>query len=159
MVKKVIPKKHHPATARRHVAHHPVEDEQEVNEASAAEPEPEPVAPRKGKVMGTVTWLGEGEGGAEETSIFNRAFKKGEAVEIEDENVLQRLSGNKYFEVEGYEAVDARVPTSSVTFVPLTSQAPPRGPVEKPGEPLAQDTAHEPNETLSNARSKMKFKF
>lgn len=87
--------------------------------------------------MPTITWLGVGDDGPEETTGFkNMVFKKGEAVECENEEVLKRAYGNQYFEVSGWEP-KADAPTVDVTkdvTVKPPSQQTAQYPVPKHGD-------------------------
>src|SRR4249919_1191501 len=67
--------------------------------------------------MPTITWLGVGDDGPEETTGFrDMKFKKGEAVECEDPAVLQRAYTNKYFEVSGWEPKGAKEGEEQPTY-------------------------------------------
>jgi hypothetical protein len=85
--------------------------------------------------MPTITWLGEGEGGAEQTSLGGLALKKDEAVECDNPAVLARAAKNKYFKVEGYEPKE--VATDAPT-VPSVVGVDVQHPVAKPGEPMRE---------------------
>lgn len=54
--------------------------------------------------MKKITWLGEDEddvAGPSFTTCFDRKFKKGEAVDIDDEDTIARARKNPFFHVDG----------------------------------------------------------
>ncbi len=53
--------------------------------------------------MAKITWLGEdtqGYAGPSYTTCFGRKFPKGEAVDVTDDDMTRRASGNPFFKVE-----------------------------------------------------------
>jgi hypothetical protein len=86
--------------------------------------------------MGSVTWLGEDGSDVEEATAFGSTFKKGEAVEVEDEGALRKLSKNRFFKVEGYEERPDGAEHKDKAVFRAPSEQPAQGPVEKPGEPV-----------------------
>ena len=92
--------------------------------------------------MGTITWLGEGEEGAKETTFAGLTLKSGEAVECDDQSTLARAAKNRYFKVEGYEA-EAKQPEDEVLHRPPSQQSA-QGPVPKAGEPVVAVDIPEP---------------
>ena len=87
--------------------------------------------------MPTITWLGVGDDGPEETTGFrDMKFKKGEAVECEDPAILSRAYTNKYFEVSGWEPKEGEATidvTKDVTVKPPSQQTA-QYPVPKHGD-------------------------
>ena len=54
--------------------------------------------------MAKITWLGEDQGdvpGPSFTTCYERKFPKGEAVEVNDKNIINRARKNQFFEVSG----------------------------------------------------------
>ncbi len=56
--------------------------------------------------MAKVTWLGDGDPEAEAITLFGHDFPKGKAVEVKDEKIVEKLSGNPLFTVAGQKAAD-----------------------------------------------------
>jgi hypothetical protein len=87
-----------------------------------------------------VTWKGESdaEDAPQETSLGHLKFKKGEAVEVEDPRIIEKLRGNRFFEVSG--GPKTAVPPQPVqpgyqNLAP--SQQATQGSVAKAGEPAS----------------------
>jgi len=57
--------------------------------------------------MAKVTWVGEGDSDPKEIGWGGYTFKKGEAVEVENEAILEKARGNKHFKVAGSKTGDA----------------------------------------------------
>lgn len=100
--------------------------------------------------MGSITWKGEpvegtDDEGPKEMTWMGQVFKRGEAVETDNQVMLQKASTNRYFEVSGYEEPKpADVPqTEFKTYTP-PSQQPAQYPVPKPGEPVRPEVATPP---------------
>lgn len=51
--------------------------------------------------MAKITWIGEGDSDPKEIGWGGHTFKKGEAVEVENEAIIAKARGNKHFKVEG----------------------------------------------------------
>jgi hypothetical protein len=86
--------------------------------------------------MASVTWKGEPGPGEDEgpksVTWGGKVFKRGEAVEVEDPNIIAKAKTNPYFEVSGDVA-----PAEPPPLVPAPSQMPaPQHAVPKPGEPV-----------------------
>ena len=79
--------------------------------------------------MAKVTWNGE-DGGSDSTSMKGYTFKKGEAVDVDDKDLVKKLQGNQYFTVTGADDSSAK---PDVAKPPSQQSA--QHPVEKPGEP------------------------
>ena len=89
--------------------------------------------------MATITWKGVGDDGPEETEGFKgMKFKKGEAVECDNPEILARAARNQYFEVSGWEPeAKEDQPTYDVTkdvTVKPPSQQSAQHPVVKHGD-------------------------
>lgn len=86
--------------------------------------------------MPTITWLGTGDDGPEETEGFKgMKFKKGEAVECDNPEVLKRAYGNQYFEVAGWEPKEgSTVDVSKDVTVKPPSEQTAQYPVPKHGD-------------------------
>lgn len=85
--------------------------------------------------MPTITWLGEGEGGAKENTFGGLTLKVGEAVECEDKGTLARAAKNRYFKVEGYEGeVEPPIDLEREVSMPPPSQQTAQYPVPKHGD-------------------------
>jgi hypothetical protein len=91
--------------------------------------------------MATVTWKGEPGPGEDEgpKSITwgGKVFKKGEAVEVDNPDIIAKAQNNPFFDVSGADATPEPPP-----LVPAPSQMPaPQYPVPKPGEPVKVSSA------------------
>jgi hypothetical protein len=86
--------------------------------------------------MAKVTWLGEdATPDLKETKRFGIVFEKGKVVEVEQGNVVLKLSANPNFKVEG--KAEER---EDLLHIPPSQQSA-QGPVPKPGEPIVPETA------------------
>jgi len=71
--------------------------------------------------MPKVTWLGEGKDGPQQMEWKGQIFKVGEAVDTEDDYIIQKAKNNKFFKVEGVPlAAVPPVAVPPVTVPPLT---------------------------------------
>ena len=104
--------------------------------------------------MAKVTWLGEGDEGPEETTAFNTAFKKGEAVEVDEKTGwLARAASNRFFKIEGYtKPPPDEAEREPAVHVPPSQQTVP-GPVPKGGEPVIPEAAKPPAVKESGVQS------
>jgi len=87
--------------------------------------------------MATITWKGVGDDGPEETEGFKgMKFKKGEAVECDNPEILARAARNQYFEVSGWEpeTKDSTVDVTKEVTVKPPSQQSAQHPVSKHGD-------------------------
>ena len=83
-----------------------------------------------------VTWKGEEGTDSKETAMGPHTFKKDEAVELTDENLIKRLQGNQFFDVQVTEETKSapelqRAPSNTTS---------PQHPAQKPGEPVPGGT-------------------
>lgn len=61
--------------------------------------------------MAKVTWIGDPGSAADATAgLGHHVLKKGEAVEVEEENLLEIARGNRYFTIEGEDKPKASEP-------------------------------------------------
>jgi len=81
-----------------------------------------------------VTWKGEEGNDQKELKWQNRTFKKDEALEIDDEALIRKLQGNRFFEVDVTDDKTGE-PASPVQPAP-SNTASPQHPASKPGEPM-----------------------
>jgi hypothetical protein len=89
--------------------------------------------------MTKVTWVGEGDSDPKEIGWGGYTFKKGEAVEVENEAILEKARGNKHFKVaesktgdasdDGKDSLSASAPEAVRT--PLEAAKPPLTPPPK----------------------------
>ena len=91
--------------------------------------------------MGQVTWLGSDDPDLKELSGFGLVFVKGETVKVDDDTLLLKLSGNRYFKVEGFKPKPPETePLVYRSAVEMSAQHP----VAKPGEPVAPEDMARP---------------
>jgi hypothetical protein len=89
-----------------------------------------------------VTWKGEEGNDRKEVEWNGHTFKKGEAVEITDEETIRKAHRNQFFEVnvtEGelkHESLELQRPPSDTTS--------PQHPAQKPGEPIPREERERP---------------
>lgn len=90
----------------RHPRSHPKphdQDDEDLPKANLANEETTKAAPRrempKPKVLGKITWLGEGEDGPRTNSWNGVTFKAGEAVEVSSPYMLNKAKTNRFYEV------------------------------------------------------------
>jgi hypothetical protein len=55
------------------------------------------------RVLGTITWLGEGEGGPQVNEWNGLKFKVGEAVEVTSEHMMKKAKTNRFYDVSEYD--------------------------------------------------------
>lgn len=58
------------------------------------------------KVVGTITWLGEGESGPRTNEWNGLTFKVGEAVDIADPRMIEKAKTNRFYDVTETKAKD-----------------------------------------------------
>jgi hypothetical protein len=81
--------------------------------------------------MAKVTWLGEeSTPDLKKTTRFGIVFEKGKVVEVEQGNIVLKLSANPNFKVEG--KAEERL---DLVHIPPSQQSA-QGPVPKAGEPI-----------------------
>lgn len=56
------------------------------------------------RVLGTITWLGEGENGPRVNEWNGLKFKVGEAVEVTSQHMIDKAKTNRFYDVNEYEA-------------------------------------------------------
>lgn len=84
-----------PDTMPPHEDRNPKPDE----EARAQAPAPKDGKPR---VLGTATWLGEGDDGPKVNTWNGQSFKVGEAVEITNPQMWEKAKANRFYKVNEY---------------------------------------------------------
>jgi hypothetical protein len=93
-----------------------------------------------------VTWKGEEGTDQEELQWGGQKFKKGEAAEIKDPNMIKKAQGNQFFDVDVTEEDEedeedkTALAEGAVKTAPSEAQ-PPHFPAWKPGEPVQAATA------------------
>ena len=86
--------------------------------------------------MATVVWIGSPDG-PNELEWMGMKFAKGESIETDNKGLLAKVSGNKFFKVEGYEVPEAKH-AEPVTHRP-PSETPVAGEVPKAGDPIVRE--------------------
>ena len=81
-----------------------------------------------------VTWKGEEGNDQKELKWQNRTFKKDEALEVEDEQLIRKLQGNQFFKVDVTDDKTGE-PTPPLQRPPSSTTSP-QHPAPKPGEPI-----------------------
>jgi hypothetical protein len=100
--------------------------------------------------MAKVTWLGEeSTPDLKKTTRFGIVFEKGKVVEVEQGNVVLKLSANPNFKVEG--KAEER---EDLLHIPPSQQSA-QGPVPKPGEPIVPKTVPPPEAPVVNPLPKL----
>jgi hypothetical protein len=55
------------------------------------------------RVLGTITWLGEGDDGPRVNTWNGQSFKVGEAVEVTSQHMIDKAKTNRFYDVNEYE--------------------------------------------------------
>lgn len=96
------------ATERHAAAQQAAADKQEAKQ-DAADKSEKAVAARAAlkvpeqRVLGTITWLGEGEDGPRVNEWNGLKFKVGEAVEVTSQHMIDKAKTNRFYDVKEYD--------------------------------------------------------